>query len=128
MRDKVNNGNELSGVGIDESLHPFVRSGVHDLNDVGENNRLIRLNEIFQRGRMVVVLSAKSHLCLSNGVGDGEGWAGGRDSFYIVVSVRPLVTLLNHSLGVTKEEPKETTRLRASNATFATAFAKETPF
>jgi len=38
MGDKVNDGDELAGVSINESLDPFVGSVVHNLNDVSEDN------------------------------------------------------------------------------------------
>ena len=48
MCDKVDDGDELTRVGINERLDPGISRIVLDLNDVGENSRAIGLRKVLQ--------------------------------------------------------------------------------
>lgn len=68
MGNKVNNVNELAAVRVDERLDPRARLLVLDLNDVRQDGSVVGLDDVFERDRVVVVLSVNDTLRLGNGL------------------------------------------------------------
>ena len=96
MCDKVNDGDKLASVGINECLNPSIGGIILDLNDVGEDCSAVGLGEVLQGNGEIVVFALESCLSLGNSFLSSELGCRRGDGF----CKRTVVSKLNCHQGV----------------------------
>jgi hypothetical protein len=75
MRSKVGDRNDIAIVRVNKDFVPRLKP-ILDLDDMGESQRAIRFDKVFQRARIVVILPTKGRLGNGDGLGKSLRWAG----------------------------------------------------
>lgn len=125
--DKICHMQEFSRVGINESVVPRPLGFILNLHWMCESQRSVVFGDILYGWRVLVMRTIKRIFSNRDSFLQWDRWCSRGNIIYLVIRITSIIAAI-HALGVTNEEPTETTLFLWLKATFATAFAIGIPF